>query len=88
MKKLTDDVNSTELSNANVTISLPRMLPLKQVCFFTGLGKSTIYNMLDAKSEYYDPTFPKRVPLTKGRVAWIESEIAQWLNGRIQEQRW
>lgn len=65
---------------------LPRMLPIKEVCYYTGLGQSTIYNLLDKKSDYYDPSFPERVTLTKGRVAWIESEIAEWINSKIAKR--
>lgn len=59
------------------------MLPLKEVIYFTGLSSTTIYDMLDNKSNRYDPTFPIQVKLSKGRVAWVENEVAQWLNDKI-----
>ncbi len=62
---------------------IPRMLPLKQVVHYTGLSSTTIYDMLDKRSNRYDPTFPVQVKLSKGRVAWVESEIAEWLQARI-----
>lgn len=62
---------------------IPRMLPLKQVVHHTGLSSTTIYDMLDKKSKRYDPTFPIQVKLSKGRVAWVESEVAQWLDSKI-----
>lgn len=65
------------------TYHLPRMLPLKEVTHHTGLSSTTIYDMLDKKSKRYDPTFPIQVKLSKGRVAWVESEVAQWLDGKI-----
>ncbi|WP_394125042.1 helix-turn-helix transcriptional regulator [Psychrobacter nivimaris] len=59
------------------------MLPLKQVIHYTGLSSTTIYDMLDKKSNRYDATFPVQVKLSKGRVAWVESEIAEWLECRM-----
>ena len=70
----------TESSSA---VRMPRMLPLKEVIYFTGLSSTTIYDMLDKKSNRYDPNFPLQVKLSKGRVAWVESEIAQWLGDKI-----
>lgn len=65
------------------TLQIPRMLPLKQVVHYTGLSSTTIYDMLDKRSNRYDPSFPVQVKLSKGRVAWIESEVAEWLNDKI-----
>ena len=62
---------------------IPRMLPLKQVVHYTGLSSTTIYDMLDKRSNRYDPTFPIQVKLSKGRVAWVESEVSQWIGGKI-----
>ena len=64
-------------------VRMPRMLPLKEVIYFTGLSSTTIYDMLDKKSNRYDPTFPTQVKLSKGRVAWVESEVAQWLSDKL-----
>ena len=82
-----NQVETMQAIEPQVPISiLPRMLPIKEVCYYTGLGQSTIYNLLDKKSDYYDPSFPERVTLTKGRVAWIESEIAEWINSKIAKR--
>lgn len=62
---------------------IPRMLSLKQVIHYTGLSSTTIYDMLDKRSNRYDPTFPIQVKLSKGRVAWVESEVADWIKGKI-----
>ena len=74
--------NQTETNNLSA-LRLPRMLPLKQVTYHTGLSSTTIYDMLDRRSNRYDPTFPVQVKLSKGRVAWVESEVAQWLGEKI-----
>ena len=80
-----------ETLNANTQLNtsmpsmpqIPRILSLKQVEDCIGLSSSTIYDMLDKRSSRYDPTFPVQVKLSKGRVAWVESEIAQWLSEKI-----
>ncbi len=74
--------NQTNTAHLN-TLLIPRMLPLKDVVYFTALSSTTIYDMLDKKSNRYDPSFPIQVKLSKGRVAWVETEIAQWLEDRI-----
>lgn len=74
--------NQTETENLSA-IRMPRMLPLKEVIHFTGLSSTTIYDMLDKRSNRYDPTFPIQVKLSKGRVAWVDSEVAQWIESKI-----
>lgn len=69
--------------SAHSTLQIPRMLPLKQVVHYTALSSTTIYDMLDKRSNRYDTTFPIQVKLSKGRVAWVESEVAQWIEGKI-----
>ena len=65
---------------------IPRMLPLKQVVHYTGLSRSTIYEMINEESDRYDPTFPKKVQLTQVRVVWVASEIANWINTKILDR--
>lgn len=54
-------------------------LPAVKAC--TGLSRSTIY--LRAS----EGTFPKPVNLGGRAVGWIDSEIQQWLEQRIQASR-
>lgn len=80
-----ENLNANTQQNTS-TLSMPqipRMLPLKQVVHYTGLSSTTIYDMLDKRSNRYDPTFPVQVKLSEGRVAWVESEVAQWIEGKI-----
>ncbi|MDN6275572.1 MULTISPECIES: helix-turn-helix transcriptional regulator [unclassified Psychrobacter] len=80
-----ENLNANTQQNTS-TLSMPqipRMLPLKQVVHYTGLSSTTIYDMLDKRSNRYDPTFPIQVKLSKGRVAWVESEVAQWIEDKI-----
>lgn len=65
---------------------IPQMLSIKDVIHYTGLSRSTIYEMIDEKSKRYDPTFPKKVQITAARVTWVASEIADWINTKISER--
>ncbi|WP_320157782.1 helix-turn-helix transcriptional regulator [Psychrobacter sp. Pi2-51] len=78
---------NNQASTADLSVlRMPRMLPLKEVIYFTGLSSTTIYDMLDKKSNRYDSTFPIQVKLSKGRVAWVESEIADWLKTKLADR--
>ena len=65
---------------------IPQLLSIKDVGHYTGLSRSTIYEMVNEKSDRYDPTFPKKVQLTQVRVVWVASEIAEWINSKIDER--
>jgi prophage regulatory protein len=47
----------------------------------TGLSRSTIYLRVS------EGTFPKPVSLGGRAVGWVESEIQQWLEQRIEASR-
>ena len=53
-----------------------RLLRLADVKHMTGLGRSTIYAAIRAKS------FPAAVNLTAHAVAWRESDIDAWIAAR------
>ncbi|EKF9741423.1 AlpA family transcriptional regulator [Vibrio cholerae] len=55
-----------------------RFLRLKEVMSLTGLGRSTIYKFMADETD-----FPKRVPLGGRAVAWVESEIEEWMESRL-----
>ena len=57
-----------------------RLIKLKEVMDCTGLGRSTIYNYIA------DKTFPKPVSLGLRAVAWVESEVQDWIKERIEER--
>ncbi|MCG3730647.1 AlpA family transcriptional regulator [Vibrio cincinnatiensis] len=54
-----------------------KFLRLKDVMSLTGLGRSTIYKFMD------DEVFPKTIPLGGRAVAWVESEIEEWMEQRL-----
>jgi len=56
-------------------------LRLEAVKRATGLGRSTIYDLIAEKR------FPRPVKLSGGRaVAWLESEVAGWQQERVKER--
>lgn len=46
----------------------------------TGLSTSTLYDLMARQK------FPKPVPITKGRVAWVEDEIIAWQKAKIEQR--
>ena len=65
---------------------IPQLLSLNGVKEYTSISRSTIYAMGDVNSAQYDSTFPKKVQLTQKRVAWVTSEIAEWINSKMNER--
>ena len=57
------------------------ILRLPQVKARTGLSRSTIYLRIS------EGTFPKPVSLGARAVCWIDLEIQEWLNQRIESSR-
>jgi prophage regulatory protein len=58
--------------------SIQRLLLVKDR---TGLSRSTIYLRIA------EGTFPKQISLGSRAVGWIESEIDEWLEQRIESSR-
>ena len=58
-----------------------RFLRLPDVIAKTGLSRSTIYERMT------DGTFPSAINLGGRSVAWIESEIDEWIDAQIQRSR-
>lgn len=57
------------------------ILRRKQVQARTGLSRSTIYLYIKAEQ------FPKPVALGPRAVGWIESEVSDWIAGRLAATR-
>lgn len=60
------------------------MLRMKHLLTKLGISRSSIYEKINPKSPRYDPAFPKPIKLGSSTVAWVESEIDQWINGSRQ----
>jgi prophage regulatory protein len=61
---------------------LRKLIRIKSVVNLTGLSKSYIYDLCKKG------LFPKSIQLVPGgtSVAWVESEIKDWIDSRIQER--
>jgi prophage regulatory protein len=61
------------------------VLRLASVIQRTGLSRTTLYNLMDSKSRYFDPTFPQRIRLTGrsgGAIGFLEHEINKWISAK------
>jgi len=45
----------------------------------TGKSKSSQYAMLNPESPTYDPTFPKSISIGLRAKGWLEQEVIDWL---------
>lgn len=62
-----------------------RIIRLSRVEELTGLQRSSIYNRMNPKSRYYDPTFPGQFSLGEtgnSAVGWYEDEVLHWVAQR------
>ena len=66
----------------NELVTQYRLIRIRTVINITGISKSYIYQLVKAGE------FPKPVQLIKGgkAVAWIESEIQEWVESRIADR--
>lgn len=55
-----------------------KLIRLKDVIDTTGLARSTIYKYVDKG------IFPKAVKLGSRSVAWVESEVQEWILASIK----
>ena len=58
-----------------------RFLRLKEVRTITGLSRSTIYQWIAEKK------FPASIEIGVRAVAWLETDIAVWCQGRIDQTK-
>ena len=57
-----------------------RFLKLKEVMALTALGRSSIYKFMN------EDRFPQSVSLGDRAVAWVESEIEEWMHERLSKR--
>lgn len=55
-----------------------KLIKIKDVMECTALARSTIYKLMD------EGVFPKSVNLGVRSVAWLESEVQDWILERIE----
>jgi prophage regulatory protein len=67
--------------------STHRLLRIKEAQQVVALSRSTIYSKLDKNSPHYDSTFPRPITLGSRCIAFIESELQEWITSRINSSR-
>ncbi len=55
-----------------------KILRLKQVVEITGTSKTTIYRWLNANQ------FPKPINLSSSSVGWLEADINDWIQSKVE----
>lgn len=68
------------------TFQMNQIINIKEVILFTSISRAKIYEMINASSKYYDPSFPKPVRLSESRIGWVALEIHQWIEAKIQSR--
>ena len=59
----------------------PKLIRLPEVIRKTGFGRTWIYELIKAGR------FPKQVKISERSIAFIESEIDEWIEGVINNSR-
>jgi prophage regulatory protein len=68
-------------SEQNMNTETPtRILRKRQVLETTGLANSTMYKYIS------EGRFPKPIHLGARSVGWLESEIQEWIDGKVRER--
>ncbi|MDO9452400.1 MAG: AlpA family phage regulatory protein [Stagnimonas sp.] len=65
------------MSNRQHAAQIIRRRELEQLL---QLSRGTLYNKLDPKSQYYDATFPRPIPLGAVSIGWVLSEVNTWVH--------
>jgi prophage regulatory protein len=60
---------------------MANLIRLPEVLKITGLSRAGIYKAMAAG------TFPTQIPIGDRAVAWLEDEIFEWRDTRIEEAR-
>lgn len=79
---MTQLIKKTNLRSAQENGQPLKLIRIKSVIQLTGLSKSYLYELCNKD------LFPKNVQLVPGgsSVAWVEKEVFDWINSRIQER--
>ena len=62
------------------------VLRLADVRTRTGLGRSTIYDLLRKDGPRYDPDFPKPFALSERARGWLCDDIDEWISGKASRR--
>ena len=68
------------------TFQMNQIINLREVIEFTSISRAKIYEMINEKSKYYDPTFPRPIRLSESRIGWVAREVNQWIEDKLQNR--
>lgn len=65
-----------------------RVLRIKHVIKYLGIGRSTIYERMNPDSPRYDPSFPRPIRLSggssqRGATGWRSQDLSRWIDSRM-----
>ncbi len=69
------------------TFQMHQIISNKEVIEFTSISRAKIYEMINEKSKYYDPTFPRPIRLSESRIGWSAWEVHQWIESKLQSRK-
>ncbi len=73
-------INAYPFNGLDAQTSLGRIVRLPEVRKLTGLSRSGLYRRMK------EDAFPRAIGLGGRSVGWLEAEIADWINQRIEER--
>lgn len=68
------------------TFQMNQIINIKDVIQFTSISRAKIYEMINEKSKYFDPTFPQPVRLSESRIGWSAWEVNQWIEAKLESR--
>lgn len=71
----------TNLRGVNMPENNIRLIRFREVLAMTGLSRSSMYRFIEENQ------FPTQVQLGGRAVAWVESEVQEWIAQRITNRR-
>ncbi|MDE1311392.1 AlpA family transcriptional regulator [Vibrio aestuarianus subsp. cardii] len=57
-----------------------RLIRMSEVLAMTGLSRSSMYRSIEEKQ------FPEQVQLGGRAVAWVESEVQEWISQKVESR--
>lgn len=68
----------------NAVATLRKILRMKQLAERTGLSRTTLNELMNPHSRYFDPTFAPKIRLSSRAVGYYEADVEAWLASRAK----
>lgn len=73
------------MNGPSITTTTPlKIVKINDVLEMTSLSRATHFAKLNAKSKSYDPDYPKPLKLGPRCVGYVEQEVIDWLQARME----